>query len=100
MKLEKPKRIGQSSPPRNKTETNEQLLRRMCRRENQMVQVFILDACLKQAQKIVDTQDEVRKRMKNHWIHPNLWIHCAEVVLENMNGPKGIDQACGGKKDE
>jgi len=88
MKLEKPKRIGQSSPPRNKTETNEQLLRRMCRLENPMVQVFIIDAALKQAQKIVEEQDDVRKKMENHMVHPDLWIHCAEVILENMGGKK------------
>ena len=86
MKLEKPKRIGQSSPPRNKTETNEQLLRRMCRLENPMVQVFIIDACIKAAKKVVKHQDKCRKDAEGGvpFLNPETWINCAEVILENM----------------
>ena len=75
---------NKTSRPTGKVESNEQLLRRLCRFENPMVQAFIIDAMMKQAKAVLADKEGITERMKDHMITPQLWIHCAQVINDNL----------------
>ncbi len=49
-----------------------------------MNQAFLLDAVLKQAYRIVENKDEVRKSMAESFIHPDSWIAAAESAIKHL----------------
>ena len=69
---------------RSRPESNEQLLIRLCRFENPMVQAFIIDAMGKQAKYVLADKQGITERMKDHMISPELWIHCAQIINDNL----------------
>jgi hypothetical protein len=47
-------------------------------------QVFLVDALLKVSKAVVTHQEEMKESMKDHPVHPEAWIKCAQDALEEF----------------
>lgn len=47
-------------------------------------QVFLIDALLKVSKAVVEHQEEMKENMKDHPVHPEAWIKCAQDALEEF----------------
>ena len=45
-------------------------------------QIFLVDALIKVSKAVVEHQEEMKENMKDHPVHPEAWIKCAQDALE------------------
>lgn len=45
-------------------------------------QIFVIDALTKQAQHLVDNEEEVLKQMEGSFVHGPAWVQCAKDFLK------------------
>jgi len=50
-----------------------------------VMQLFVMDAVCKQAERVIEQQDKIREAMQNHLITPNAWINTAKEFIEEYN---------------
>lgn len=48
-------------------------------------QMFVVDAVIKQAERIVNNEEEVLKSMENNFIHGPAWVQAAKEFLQKLD---------------
>jgi hypothetical protein len=68
------------------TNTNpvSQKLERYLNQYTPLHQVFLVDALIKVSKAVVSHQEEMKESMKDHPVHPEAWIKCAQDALEEF----------------
>lgn len=68
--------------------TNTELIEKFMEWGSPLNQVFVMEALNRYANLVIEEQDELRKSMVDHLIHPEAWIKCAKdfrkLYDENM----------------
>jgi hypothetical protein len=63
-----------------KQKTNRQVLTAAIKNLSDFELVVLRERILDSVDNVIDNQDEVREAMKNHMIHPNLWIGSCQAI--------------------
>ena len=50
-----------------------------------LMQLFIIDALFKYSEHIMKNEKELKKSMRNSFIHPDAWVGCAKELNEYLN---------------
>lgn len=69
---------------RKTQKTNRQVLMNMIKNMDDMHLVFVRERLLAASENILNQQDAVHEEMKNHFIHPNLYIAAMQSVHDHL----------------
>lgn len=68
-----------------KPTTNTEFLTQFMEWGSPMNQMFVIDAISKQAQAVVDNEQDVLERMKGSMFHGPAWVQCAKDFLKQAD---------------
>ena len=67
------------------SKTNRQVLAKAVKELSEMELVFLRDRIIEACNGIIDNEEEVRKQMENHMIHPNLFINSIKNIKAKVD---------------